>query len=51
MDPSILKTTSESEDDQTVDRKVSAPLDPSTLHILERFGDTRNEHDKIYKQK
>ena len=51
MDPSILKTTSESEEDQTVDRKVSAPLDPSTLHILERCGDTRNEHNKIYKQK
>ena len=43
MDPSILKTTSESEEDQTVDRKVSAPLDPSTLHISERRrGDTRN---------
>ena len=43
MDPSILKTTSESEEDQTVDRKVSAPLDPSTLHITERRrGDTRN---------
>ena len=32
MDPSILKTTSESEEDQTIDRKVLAPLDPSTLH-------------------
>ena len=43
MDPSILKTTSESEEDQNVDRKVSAPLDPSTLHISERRrGDTRN---------
>ena len=43
MDPSILKTTSESEEDQTVDRKVSAPLDPSTLHISERRrGDTHN---------
>ena len=43
MDPSILKTTSESEEDQTVDRKVSAPLDPSTLHISERRrGDTSN---------
>ena len=43
MDPSILKTTSESEKDQTVDRKVSAPLDPWTLHITEpRREDTRN---------
>ena len=43
MDPSISKTTSESEEDQSVDRKVSAPLDPSTLHITERRrGDTRN---------
>ena len=43
MDPSILKTTSESEEDQTVDRKVSAPLDPWTLHITEpRREDTRN---------
>ena len=43
MDPSILKTTSESEEDQTVDRKVSAPLDPWTLHITERRReDTRN---------
>ena len=43
MDPSILKTTSESEEDQTVDRKVSAPLDPCTLHITEpRREDTRN---------
>ena len=43
MDPSILKTTSESEEDQTVDRKVSAPLDPWTLHITgRRREDTRN---------
>ena len=43
MDPSILKTTLESEEDQTVDRKVSAPFDPWTLHITEcRREDTRN---------
>ena len=59
MDPSILKTTSESEEDQTVDRKVSAPLDPWTLHITERRReDTRNScFDlnmalfKLYKQR
>ena len=39
IDQSTLKTTS----DQTVDRKVSAPLDPSTIHITERRReDTRN---------
>ena len=43
MDQCILKTTSESEEDQTVDTKVSVPLDPSTLHITEsRREDTRN---------
>ena len=45
MDPSILKTTPEGEEDQTndADRKGSAPIDPSslTLPLSRRFGETR----------
>ena len=33
MDPSILKSTAESEEDQMADRKVSAPVDPAGLSI------------------
>ncbi|XP_068670413.1 death-associated protein kinase 1-like isoform X1 [Montipora foliosa] len=33
MDPSILKSTAESEEDQMADRKVSAPVDPVGLSI------------------
>ena len=39
MDPSILKTTLESEEDQTVDRKVSAPFDPG--HYISRSVDVK----------
>lgn len=46
MDPSILKTTPEGEEDQTndADRKGSAPIDPSslTLPLTRRFGETRS---------
>ena len=46
MDPSILKTTPEGEEDQTndADRKGSAPPDPSslTLPLSRRFGETRS---------
>jgi len=46
MDPSILKTTPDGEEDQTneADRKVSAPVDPSslTLPLSRRFGETRS---------
>ena len=46
MDPSILKTTPEGEEDQTndADRKGSAPPDPSslTLPLGRRFGETRS---------
>lgn len=36
MDPSILKSTSESEEEQTADRKVSVPIDPAGLSIPNR---------------
>lgn len=36
MDPSILKSTAESEEDQMADRKVSAPVDPAGLSIPNR---------------
>ena len=46
MDPSILKTTPEGEDDESndADRKGSAPVDPSslTLPLSRRFGETRS---------
>ena len=46
MDPSILKTTPEGEEDQTndADRKVSAPVDPASLTLPpnRRFGETRS---------
>ena len=46
MDPSILKTTPEGEEDQTndADRKGSEPIDPSslTLPLSRRFGETRS---------
>ena len=43
MDPSILASTSESEEDQVADRKVSAPIDPAGLGIpSRRHGETRN---------
>ena len=46
MDPSILKTTPEGEEDQNsdADRKGSAPIDPSslTLPLSRRFVETRS---------
>ena len=46
MDPSILKTTPEGEEDQNsdADRKGSSPIDPSslTLPLSRRFGETRS---------
>ena len=42
-DPSILKSTAEGEEDQVVDRKVSAPIDPAELNIPNRrHGETRS---------
>ena len=43
LDPSILKSTAEGEEDQVVDRKVSAPIDPAELNIPHRrHGETRS---------
>lgn len=43
MDPKILKSTSESEEDQIVDRKASSPIDPAGLGLPNRrHGETRN---------
>ena len=43
MDPSILKSTSESEEEQTADRKVSVPIEPAGLSIPNRrHGDARS---------
>ena len=36
MDPSMLKSTAESEEEQIVDRKVSAPIDPAGLGLSSR---------------
>ena len=43
MDPSILKSASENEEDHVVDRKVSEPIDPVGLSIPNRrHGETRS---------
>ncbi|XP_044165978.1 myosin light chain kinase, smooth muscle-like isoform X1 [Acropora millepora] len=43
MDPSILKSASESEEEHVVDRKVSEPIDPAGLSIPNRrHGETRS---------
>ena len=43
MDPSILKSTSESDEEQAADRKVSVPIDPAGLSIPNRrHGETRS---------
>lgn len=43
MDPSILASTSESEEDQVADRKVSEPIDPASIGIpSRRLGETRS---------
>ena len=43
MDPSILKSAAESEEDKVVDRKVSEPIDPAALSIPNRrHGETRS---------
>ena len=43
MDPSILKSAAESEEDKVVDRKVSEPIDPAGLSIPNRrHGENRS---------